>query len=148
MSLQFPVDFVTRHLRSPLMIEYSRLHPYLYPPRVPRPRSYQLPWSPIPPEADLRSWGKERTQRGFAPPHAPMGGMGKAKLARDASTLPSPGKSFSCTSSEIPVTHFSGSPGVFWQCTTEFHRRPPLSPSGGQDRPATECDNSVRFQKA
>ena len=32
----------------------------------------------------------EETQRGFAPLHAPMGGTGEAKLARDAWTLPNP----------------------------------------------------------
>jgi hypothetical protein len=42
------------------------------------------------------------------------------------------------------LTHSHASSGVFWQCTTEFHRRSPQSPSGGQDHPATECDNFVR----
>jgi len=36
------------------------------------------------------SWRIMRTQRGFAPLQAPMGGTGEAKPARDAWTLPNP----------------------------------------------------------
>ena len=36
------------------------------------------------------SWGLVRTQRGFAPLHALVGGTGEAKLARDTQIPPSP----------------------------------------------------------
>lgn len=32
------------------------------------------------------------TQRGFAPPHAPMGGTGEMRISRDVSTQPIPGR--------------------------------------------------------
>ena len=38
----------------------------------------------------FRIWDLARRQRGFAPLHAPTGGTGEAKLARDAQTLPNP----------------------------------------------------------
>jgi len=38
------------------------------------------------------SWGIQQMKRGFAPLHAPMGGIGKAKLAREAWTTPDPGQ--------------------------------------------------------
>jgi hypothetical protein len=39
-----------------------------------------------------QSWGIQQMKRGFAPLHAPMGGIGKAKLAREAWTTPDPGQ--------------------------------------------------------